>query len=176
MTQATLFMALGLTIVSWRDPAQVVQAFELLGGWLAPFRFLLATLLHGDAFHITFNLMWVYQWLPWLERRFGAGRALGGMVFLALASAVPQWFLDGPGIGLSGVVYGFWGFFYVAQRSEFMPLSSRDTRLFVGWGLFCIVATELGWLNVANIAHGAGALAGAVGGWIWNRLGQPAVE
>src|SRR5215831_11420611 len=45
--------------------------------------------------------------------------------------------------------------------------------VFVGWGLFCIVATALGWLAVANAAHAGGFLFGLAVGELAFRRRRP---
>ena len=157
-------MSVAVTVAMWRDlepvASWVLQSPSGLAGWAL--MLLLFTLLHGGAMHLMFNLFWVWTWGPHFERRYSPSGAAALMVVLALGSALPQWVFDGPGIGLSGVVYGWAGFLFMRDRGRSIQLlKPSDARMFIGWFFFCIVATELGWMNIANIAHGAGAVFGA---------------
>ena len=86
-----------------------------------------------------------------------------------------------PGIGMSGVVYAMFGLMW-AGRGMYPAWGAVATqynlRLFIGWGLFCLVATYIPALHfaVANGAHGGGFLLGLSLGflffaprrrWIW---------
>jgi cytochrome c-type biogenesis protein CcmH/NrfG len=52
-------------------------------------------------------------------------------------------------------------------------VDSRTSRLFVIWFVLCIFLTVSGTMAVANIAHGAGAVMGALMGWAISRGGLP---
>jgi membrane associated rhomboid family serine protease len=160
-------VALVATVSFWRDLDPVAGWVNdppsgVLGGAAT---LLLFTFLHGSALHLVFNLFWVWTWGPHFEHRYRPAGSAALMVVLALGSAVPQWLFDGPGIGLSGVVYGWFGFLFIRDRNrEIQLLRPADSRMFIGWFFLCIVATELGLMNIANIAHGAGAVVGALVG------------
>jgi hypothetical protein len=69
------------------------------------------------------------------------------------------------GVGLSGVGYGLFGLLYVLSQYDERFRDSVDkstVNLFIGWFFFCIFATVTHMFNVANVAHGAGALFGAL--------------
>jgi tetratricopeptide (TPR) repeat protein len=72
------------------------------------------------------------------------------------------------GVGLSGVVYGLFGFLLVLSRKDERfrtAVDAQTTGLFIGWFFICILLTRTGALNVANIAHGAGVAVGALAGF-----------
>ena len=131
-------------------------------------RALTATLLHGGWLHLVFNLYWFWTFGTLIERVFGHLRCIAIFVLLALCSMLAEYtFLSG-GIGLSGVVYGFWGMLWVLEKRDnrFMDAIDESTsRLFVGWFFICIVLTVTGIMPVANIAHGVGALTGVLLGF-----------
>jgi membrane associated rhomboid family serine protease len=141
--------------------------------------------LHADfrgpgLIHILFNMMWLFQLGTFVELTIGpawyilfvvAGAAVGSCVELAIAGTT--------GIGASGVVYALFGLMW-AGRGRYPvwgAVANRDNmRMFIGWGLFCVVATYMGILSVANGAHAGGFLFGICVGnlcypprrrWIW---------
>jgi tetratricopeptide (TPR) repeat protein len=69
------------------------------------------------------------------------------------------------GVGLSGVVYGFFGLLWVLSKRDdrfHAAVDERTVQLFVLWFFFCVVTTVLHIFSVGNIAHGAGAVLGAL--------------
>lgn len=74
---------------------------------------------------------------------------------------------DISGIGLSGILFGFFG--YLLVRGWWDPvfakvISKRTTWLMLGWLIVCIVLTRLEVLRVGNFAHAAGLVWGSVAG------------
>ncbi len=134
-----------------------------------PWRLLTSTLLHANVVHLVFNVLWMYRFGTLLEARLGAARFGGLFVLLAAGSgAAEQALASDGGVGLSGVVYGLFGFLWVARRAGVSYASAavdaRTSALFVGWFFFCIAATYTGALAIANVAHGMGAVLGALVG------------
>lgn len=129
-----------------------------------PWRLLTSTLLHVNFIHLLFNGLWMFRFGTLLEGQLGALRFGGLFVLLAVGSGAAEQALAGGGVGLSGVVYGLFGFLWAArragQRYALAVVDQRTTALFVGWFFFCIVATYTGMLAIANVAHGMGALLG----------------
>ena len=142
--------------------------------WLAP------TVEHAGPFHLLFNLFWLYELAPGFEAAVSkqVGTLLGAsaadaaaavaVAFLyaavALASNAAQYASTGPHfLGLSGVVFGLVGFLAVAAPQALYP---GTVRFFAGWFVLCVALTAVGLFPVANAAHGAGAAAGALLGWL----------
>lgn len=131
---------------------------------------LLGTILpHGDPIHLIFNLLWLWVLGTLVEETFGHVRTFGLVVLLAAGSmAADLAFMHG-GIGLSGVGYGLFGFSWVLSSRDGRFRDAIDTQtiqLFVGWFFLCIVLTAADVLHVANVAHGAGAVLGALTGLV----------
>ncbi len=132
------------------------------------------TLLHGNLFHVAFNVYWLLIFGRLLEPRFGSFRFLGMLVLLGYVSTMPQFLFSNIDtqldqqqgcVGLSGIGYGLFGLLFVGRRwrAEFRHVCNDDiARLFVIWFFVCIVLTQTGALPVANIAHGAGLAFGAL--------------
>jgi len=144
--------------------------------------------IHYGVTHILFNLYMWFQFGRVVEHRYGT-LYLGLMV---LAVAVSSNFVQcvvpeligghGPRLipsghlitrfgGMSGVVYGLFGFIWI--RSKFDPssgmfMSQGTVTILLVWLFFCMTpfATELLDASVANWAHGIGLLVGmAIGYW-----------
>jgi len=129
-----------------------------------PWRLLTANLLHGSWLHLAFNLYWLWKLGSIVEPIFDLAATAVIMVLLGMISMGAEWAFLAGGIGLSGIVYGLWGLLWALDR--YNPnyagvMDERTTTLFVVWFFICIAATAAGTMAIANIAHGAGALAGA---------------
>lgn len=130
-----------------------------------PWRLLTACLLHGGWLHLAFNIYWTYRFGQILEPVLGLVAMVGVFVLLGFTSSAAQWALDGGGVGLSGIGYGLFGILWALDRyhPSFHGVIRRDIiNLFVVWFFLCIAATQLGVMNIANIAHGTGAVVGGL--------------
>ena len=119
---------------------------------------------HGDFLHLAFNIAWLWALGSLIESILGARTMLTLTALFALVSTTADYAFSQGGIGLSGIVYGYFAFIWVRSRRDerFRDAIDKQTiYLFVGWFFFCIVATRLRWMNIGNVAHGAGAVAGA---------------
>ena len=139
-----------------------------------PWRLLTACMLHGGWMHLVFNVLWTFQLGRILEPVLGWPAMAGLMVFLGATSSAAQFAFSGGGIGLSGIVYGLFGVLWVLSRyhPRFRGVMREDTAWWLlGWFFLCIVMTEYEVMNIANVAHGAGAVFGALVGWTMTPLG-----
>ena len=132
-----------------------------------PWRLVTSALPHIGWIHLLFNLSWLWVFGTLIEERFGAIRMLGLIVLLAAASSAAEYTLFTGGVGLSGVVYGFFGFLWVLRRRDARFADAMDDRtvaLFVVWFFLCILFTISKVLQIGNVAHAAGAAVGALVG------------
>ena len=128
-------------------------------------RLLTDILPHGDVFHLAFNIYWLWIFGTVIERVFGHSKTIALIALLAIGSSSLEFAFAQGGIGLSGVVYGLFGFlwFLTPRDDRFRDVvDPRTTRLFVGWFFFCVLTTAMNVFPVANIAHAAGALVGVL--------------
>jgi membrane associated rhomboid family serine protease len=144
--------------------------------WREPWRLVTPTLFHANFIHLFFNLylLWVFGTL--VETEFGHGPTLGIYLLLAIGSEAAEYALFHGGIGLSGVGYGLFGLLWVLSRHDrrFRDAIDRQTiQLMVGWFFLCIVLTVTDTMPVANVAHGAGFVLGALLGWTIAARGLP---
>jgi membrane associated rhomboid family serine protease len=137
-----------------------VRAFED-----EPWRLFTAALLHGDVFHLAFNAVFLWRFGKDLEPLLGHVRFAGLVFAVAVISNTAEYALLRGGIGLSGVVYGMFTYVWVvsSQIPRFRGLLDRQTMItLVVWFFVAVLLDELGVMAIANVAHGAGALAGAL--------------
>lgn len=116
---------------------------------------------HLGVMHIFFNMTMFYQFGTLIERRMGSGKFLLLVLLLAVVSNFAQFWFKSPYFGgMSGVLYGLFGF--VWMKSRYDPgagyyLTPGDVTVMMGWYLLCLfVLTDY----IANWAHGAGLAAG----------------
>jgi hypothetical protein len=103
-----------------------------------------------------------------VERVYGHFKTAALIVLFAVASSSLEFAFALGGVGLSGVVYGLFGFLWILSRRDdrfYDVVDGRTAQLFVGWFFFCIVTTLMKIFPVANIAHGIGAVVGVFTGY-----------
>jgi membrane associated rhomboid family serine protease len=132
-----------------------------------------STFLHGDILHLVFNCYWTWIFGRVLESRLGRLRFLLLFLVTAWVSAVGQLAWSGnPGIGLSGVGYGLFGFLWVARKGNpafASVITNGVIGLFCSWLLICVLLTETNVKAIGNAAHIMGLASGALAGWAWAR-------
>ena len=117
--------------------------------------------LHFGLLHLGFNMLWLYRLGGQVEH--GHGPLV--MLALVLASEIPgslgQYVLVGPAFGgMSGVVYGLFGFVWMYARFDRdrpYAISDLETVLMMGWFVACATGT---FGPIANIGHAGGLAAG----------------
>ncbi|MCG3180624.1 MAG: Rhomboid protease GlpG [Phycisphaerae bacterium] len=132
-----------------------------------PWGLLTSALPHVNAVHLLFNLYWLWTFGAFIEGRLGHARTLGLYALLAAGSSAAETALSGGGVGLSGVGYGLFAYLWVMSRRNrryYDTIDQQTVLLFVVWFLICIATTYTGYMNIGNVAHGAGAALGALVG------------
>jgi len=146
----------------------------------APWGLVTTIFIHGNPLHLLFNMIWLIQIGRMLESTLSPIVYLAFIVVAAAVGSGCQLLISGStGIGMSGVVYAMFGLLWAGRSlyPAWASIATRDNlRLFIGWGLFCIVTTWLHIYPVANGAHGGGFLFGLSIGflffsprrrWVW---------
>lgn len=131
-------------------------------------RLLTSALPHVNFWHLIFNLYWCWVFGTAVEGAFGHLRTVGILALLAIGSGAADYAVLDGGVGLSGVGYGLFGLLWVLHRRDPRFADALDPQtvvMFIGWFIFCIVATYTRVMPVANVAHGMGALLGVVIGY-----------
>lgn len=160
-------------VTYWGDPGHALMTDMLLVPEQLPSRpwtALTYMFLHGDEWHLIFNMIILFFFGPRLEMRLG-GRNFLGLYFLSgLAAAGVSWIFTPAAriVGASGAIFGI-----LLGFARYWP---RE-RLLI-WGVFPMEARWLVGLSVAaslffgfgggggNIAHFA-HLGGILGGWAY---------
>src|SRR6185437_8642514 len=141
--------------------------------------------LHFPIWHLLFNMSWLYILGGAIERRRGPFRYLALVVVVAISSNLTQYFLGHatwdrfvphpvPSSnfgGMSGVVYGLFG--YVWMKARFHPelglhIDATNIIIMMAWFFLCmtpLIHYVIG-SNVANAAHAAGLIAGMLIGYV----------
>lgn len=124
---------------------------------------------HGDTLHILFNFLAIIQLGKIVERMEGSGRyfvlvlatGIGACLFQGL---MPVELFGSPFFcGLSGVVYGVFGF--LLAKSVLQPhlgLRISETSVFIMIGFLILGFTGLVGARIANLAHLGGLVAGMI--------------
>jgi GlpG protein len=138
-------------------------------------------LIHFGPLHLLFNMMWLFSLGSMIEGLQGRTRFVLLTLGLALVSNVAQYALanypiPSPGFGgMSGVVYGLFGYIWVRgkldPRSGF-HLDPQSVILMIVWFFICLN----GWVGpIANVAHGSGLALGVICGLlsVWLARNRP---
>lgn len=125
--------------------------------------------LHVGLMHLVFNCYWTWALGRLLESHLGRMLYLGLIVLTAWLGSVAELAVSGEtGVGMSGVVYGMFGFMLVS-RARFPAfatiINQNNIVLMLGWLVLCFVTTSVGVMRVANFAHLAGFVGGALLGF-----------
>jgi GlpG protein len=138
-------------------------------------------LLHGNIFHIFFNMLWVVFLGKLIEERIGPMRYILFIVIAAVVSNTAQYLMSGPNfVGYSGVICGMFAFIWSRQKQA--PWESYPVAPFVLTFMFffilCLAGIEMlafitkiytkteYFPSIANTAH----LIGGVTGYFLGRL------
>ena len=118
VTGLLIAVSIGVSLAFWSHrniDALVPDVYHLSR---QPWRMVTDMFPHVNVLHLVFNLMWLWRFGQVLEGTFGWVKYAGLVIFLALGSSAAEWtFLDG-GVGLSGVIYGFFGLLWVLSKHD----------------------------------------------------------
>src|SRR5690606_1163235 len=166
LTSALLLLCLLVYVwqqLDWRASSAALQLTEPTQLW----RWFTPMLLHFSLTHLVFNLAWWLYLGRQFEQRLGLVMLLNVTLSVALVSNAAQYFMVNPNFGgLSGVVYGLFGYFWIAGRlnpAQGLSISPGVVGFMLLWlllGFFDVL-----WVSMANWAHLGGLLAGM--GWAW---------
>lgn len=137
--------------------------------------------MHGDLFHLAFNMFAVYMFGGALELVFGPRRYLNYYLVCVIAAAIVQLIfarVSGqfyPTVGASGGVFGLllaYALYFPRNKLFllFLPIPI-PARIFVA--IYAVLELVLGVTGtqsgVAHFAHLGGLVGGAIMLWIWRR-------
>ena len=122
--------------------------------------------IHFGIAHIGFNMLNLVGLGNILERRLTSWHYLLLVACLAVASNLAQYFINGSFLfgGMSGVIYGLLGYIWLRGRFD-LTFGLAIPQQMIVIALIWFVACVLGVIpHVANSAHGAGLVLGALWG------------
>jgi membrane associated rhomboid family serine protease len=137
---------------------------DLPSGWWALFS---TTLVHIEVTHLVFNLVAFLVLGQIVELTAGKIRFVILLVLVAWMASFSQLFFERAfGIGLSGVVYGVFGFMLGAAPVNrfYLWFVRKNAPILIGWAVLCVILTQFKLLNIANAAHFGGLIFGALCG------------
>lgn len=176
VTFGLLALMLVVFVPGWFDPEKRLRIAQWLtysldgtmnAIWAGEiWRLVTPIFLHGDELHILFNLLAMRSLGLLVESRIGSLKFLGMVLVIAVLSNSAQFLMvPRPFGGMSGVVFGLFGYAWIRGRME--PESGLELhRSAVTSMMGCFVLCILIIPNVANWAHGGGLVTGAVIGLI----------
>jgi len=178
-TPVVTYTVIGLCVLVYLWELTNYQAVEaslvnpiLTGGITALWTLFTMTLVHSrtQITHIVFNLMAFSVLGRLLETIYGSFRYTVLLIALAwVASATQIVFEHGIGIGLSGVVYGVFGFMIGASPNNpfLWWFVKKNAPMLIGWAVLCLVLTQMHVLAIGNGAHFGGLIYGIIYGLIY---------
>jgi membrane associated rhomboid family serine protease len=131
-------------------------------------RLLTAAFLHLNLIHLGFDLWFTWYFGKATERWMGSLRFAAFFVATAVASSAGEVLAGRSGAGLSGVGYALFGFLYALRHDEEFAaelMTPRVVQMLVFWFFLCIGLTYMHIMEIANVAHGVGAVIG----WLFGR-------
>lgn len=122
--------------------------------------------IHYGPLHLLFNMLWLRDLGGQIEREYGWGLLLALVVATAVPAHVAEYWWSGPRFGgMSGVVYGLFGYVWFRSRNDpscRVDIDGGTAKFMLIW-LFLCMTGAMG--PIANAAHVVGLLAGcAIGG------------
>jgi GlpG protein len=130
--------------------------------------FLHARIFQGlGILHIVFNMFWTLSLGSMIESRRGTIRFLLLVLATAILSNLGQYWASGPLFGgMSGVVYGLFGFAWMKTRFDRganIYIDQNTVSIMLVWFVLCLVGVIP---HVANWAHGVGLVTGMAIGYL----------
>ena len=148
--------------------------FEPVAGTYARgeyWRLLTPVFLHFSLLHITFNMLWYWEFGRRIELQHGSLSAAALLLITGAGGNIAQFIFAGSVMfgGMSGVIYGLLGYMWAWNRFSAgppLPLRPGILAFMLVWLLVCMsgFVEAMGFGAVANAAHGAGLALGALMG------------
>lgn len=138
-------------------------------------------LLHGDIFHLLFNMMWLIVLGKQIEQRLQPRRYLFFILIIAAISNTAQYLMSGSNfLGFSGVLCGMLAFIWVRQKKAAWEGYQIDRMTLIFMLIFVLGMAGIQFLsffiektfdkamtsNLANMAHLSGGIVGYILGKI----------
>lgn len=163
-------------VVSWLSFANLTAHIGKPGAqipWMEPWRMVTPIFLHFGVMHLVFNMLMLISMGSRVERAIGPYRYAALVLALAIFSNLAQGLMvphHNFG-GMSGVVYGIFGFIWVQMSrapSRGLAVDGLTSFIMMAW-FFAGFSSQfnMGGAAVANHAHAGGLLMGLLIGAVW---------
>ena len=163
-------------VVSWLSFANPTAHIGKPGAqipWMEPWRMVTPIFLHFGVMHLVFNMLMLISMGSRVERAIGPYRYAALVLALAIFSNLAQGLMvphHNFG-GMSGVVYGIFGFIWVQMSrapSRGLAVDGLTSFIMMAW-FFAGFSSQfnMGGAAVANHAHAGGLLMGLLIGAVW---------
>lgn len=163
-------------VVSWlsfASPMEQVRKHPAHIPWMEPWRMVTPIFLHFGVMHLVFNMLMLISMGSRVERAIGPVRFAALVLVLAVFSNLAQGLmvpLHNFG-GMSGVVYGIFGFIWVQMSrapSRGLAVDGLTSFIMMAWFFAGFTSQfNMGGAAVANHAHAGGLLMGLLIGAVW---------
>ncbi len=151
--------------------------WPLGSGMFGPWQVLTYAFLHGDTFHLFFNMLGLWMFGSELERLWGARRYMHFIAAGVLAAAVAQLLVTavlgsrGPTVGISGALFALLLAFGMLFPNRiimplFPPIPMKARNFVMLFGGLELLFGLIGRSGIAHFAH----LGGMVGGFLMIRF------
>ncbi len=178
VTLALIGLSVAMYVLTLTSPEVVAFLVPPVGGGVVsvvvrtvasgePWRLLGPVFIHGGLLHLVFNMLWLRDLGTLVERALSPWRLLAMTFVFGVSGVLAQVAVGGLAVGMSGVVYGLFGYLWVRGRldpSFGYAIDRRAAMWMLGWYVFCFFPG----LGIANGAHTAGLVLGS----LWGLLGS----
>lgn len=131
-------------------------------------------LLHAGILHLSFNMLWLWEFGRRIEARQASWSMLILIIVLALVSNTAQYLYSGSIYfgGMSGVVYGLFAYIWMWQLFDPAKGLGLPGNLVFFMLLALIILTMMGLDSIADTAHIAGLLCGVIYGAVVSTISR----
>lgn len=164
-------IAIGIIIICiitffFEDP-WMLQNFALVPGlvWSEPWRLITSMFLHADVMHLLFNMLALFMFGTYLEKKVGGLRFLAIYIVSGIIGGLGFCFFSGSAdmaIGASGAIFGIIGALVVLEPKMKVYVYFVPMPILAAGVLYAVIEL-IGMGGVDNIAHSAHLL-GLLGG------------
>ena len=159
--------------LSFANPTAHIGKPQAQIPWMEPWRMVTPIFLHFGVMHLVFNMLMLISMGSRVERAIGPYRYAALVLALAIFSNLVQGLMvphHNFG-GMSGVVYGIFGFIWVQMSrapSRGLAVDGLTSFIMMAW-FFAGFSSQfnMGGAAVANHAHAGGLLMGLLIGAVW---------
>jgi len=159
--------------LSFANPTPHIGKPEAQIPWMEPWRMVTPIFLHFGVMHLVFNMLMLISMGSRVERAIGPYRYAALVLALAIFSNLAQGLMvpNHNFGGMSGVVYGIFGFIWVQMSrapSRGLAVDGLTSFIMMAW-FFAGFSSQfnMGGAAVANHAHAGGLLMGLLIGAVW---------